>query len=147
MSNVESTATPLVTHIIRVSRKSRGSLTVRIVRGLAQSVIPAERKLRIKPAVESDEHLLLVEPSGGFDLINFANSRVWPDTARSRVSNSSWEGRVDVSRANHVQNSNRISAHRQSKVMRQLPFHLGPGHIDGRDAKAGRNASDALLQR
>ena len=136
MPNVARPAAPLAAQVVRVHREKRRrtdiakpTLTVGIVHALAQKVITAERELRIEPAVESHEHLLLMKPAGGFDLIDFTDSRIRPDAAGIRIGNRSRYRRVDVPRANHVQNANGISAHTYREVMRQLPFHLGPGHI------------------
>src|SRR5439155_2462110 len=145
--HVALAATPFVARVIGVSGKQVRSLTIGIVRGLAQKVTAVNRKLRIKPAIETYERLLLMKPAGAFDLIDFTDGRIRPDAAGIRIGNRPRYGGVDVASTDHVQNSNGISTDSYREVVRQLPFHLRPGYIDCGHPKIRRNPGDALLQR
>ena len=73
MADIERRPAVLAVQVVRVDRKVQASLPVRIVLGVAQTVIAKETDRPAKPIVEADEDLILVEVATGFILVNVAN--------------------------------------------------------------------------
>src|SRR5258707_2043841 len=131
MANITAAPAKFTAYVVRVHREKRSrTLTVGVVRGLAENIIAADREPRIQTTVKADEHLFLMELAASFELIDFPDPRNWPRAARIGGCDSARQRRVDVARANHMQNTNRISSQRDGEVMRQLALDLSAYNID-----------------
>src|SRR5258708_17939242 len=125
MANVTSATAKLTGQIVGIHREKRlCALAVRVTRGFDQNVITVERKLRVQAAAKANEQLFLMKLAAAFELIDFPSGRI---RSGRKVW---WQRRINVTRANHVQNANRISSHRHGEVMRQLALDLSAGNID-----------------
>src|SRR5438309_1871553 len=104
MADIEGRPAVLAVQVVRIDRKVQTSLAVRIVPGVAQTVIAKETDRPAKPIIESDKDLILVEVATGFILVNVANVAKRTHSQRIGRRDTSRQRRVDVSIANHMLN-------------------------------------------
>ncbi len=85
-----------------------------------------------------------MKAAGRLELIDLATG-IRPDPAGIRRSDRSGDRRVNISRANRVQDANGIRAHTHGEIMWQLTLDLGTGHIDRGNPQISLHPPNALL--
>src|SRR5258708_22683727 len=103
MANITAAPAKFTAYVVRVHREKRSrTLTVGVVRGLAENIIAADREPRIQTTVKADEHLFLMELAASFELIDFPDPRNWPRAALIGGGDRCPPHRVHVPRAAHL---------------------------------------------
>ena len=74
--------------------------------------------MRIEPTVEADYELFYVEVSRAFELIDFAQGRIWSSAAGIRHNNRSRNRSINIANTNRVNYATRICTGYHRKVMR-----------------------------
>src|SRR5438132_2528332 len=146
MADIERRPAVLAVQVVRVDRKVQASLPVRIVLGVAQTVIAKETDRPAKPIVEADEDLILVEVATGFILVNVANVAKRTNSQGISSRDTPRQRRVDVSVANHMLNLKYKDPGKHCEPVRQLTLDLQASSVDSGRSQIGRDAISNLTR-
>ena len=147
VSDIKRAAPKLADQIVRIHRKQRAALTIRVVRRLAQRVVAVELEHSAEPAVEADEELSLIELPTRFVTIDLTLGRIGPNTVRRQLRDRAGQRRIDVARANHVNDADVVKADEHRDVARQLSLDLRADHVNSRNLQIRIDLPDRLLRR
>ncbi len=147
VANIKRAAPKLTRRVVRIHRKQLAALTVRVVRGFAQRVVAIELEHSAEPAVEADEKLSLIELSARFVAIDFTLRRIGSKSIRRQFRDRGRKRRINVARADHVNDADVVEADKHRDVARQLSFYLRAGNTHRRNLQVRIHLPNGLLRR
>src|SRR2546423_13218777 len=145
MTNVARAAAVLTGEVIRVHGKPAAA--IRVILLPAKRVIALQRDVRIQPAAEANSHHRLAVFAARLVLIDVTERGIRSNAGRRRRRDGARQRRVNVARANHMRDAERIEGNKAGNVPWQLTFDLQASQREHRSLQIRSDTVDSLLRR